>query len=194
MYQWSPKDTSLQIRVVALCCKTTPVVRPNDTVSCTANTSILCPLWLRLLWLFTILYISTHFWVAKRPLILKIESWQTVSITLNHCCEHSNPIFSQDTHSYDDVESNYVWLCKDHQYTICVYRSNILIVSTFSNCDLQNSKNNLDPDNSKNNLFPWHSSSPYQVWLHAPWLRRLSRQTVINILTFTVTLTTAIQS
>ena len=145
-------------------------------------------------------YVSTHFGVAKRSLVLKIESWQTFSVILNHCCdrdvEHSNPIFSQDSqgYEYDDVESNYVWLCKDHQSSVYVYRSNILIMSTFSDLDLENSQNNLDLENSQNNHFPWHSSSPYQVWLHAPWLRRLSRQTVINILTFTVTLTTAIQS
>ena len=36
-----------------------PCCAPNDSVSCTANTSILCPLWLHLLWLFAILYINT---------------------------------------------------------------------------------------------------------------------------------------
>ena len=72
--------------------------------------------------------------VTKCSVVQKISSRQTVTNSLNFCCdlECSNPIFPQDILAYDAVLSNQVWLQTDLQFRRYSRNSHILIIQALA--------------------------------------------------------------
>ena len=96
--------------------------------------------------------------------IQKISSEQTFTDILNLYCdldlEHRDPIFPQDTQTYDTVLSNQVWLQMEQQFRRYSRNSHFDYIGPRCDLDIEDNEPIFLHDTSTHD-----NTQPYQIWL-----------------------------